>query len=316
MFNCKGFRSFPCCDKLMDDGSTVMVISVSKPQLFTRIARISAIILGLLGVQACSWIGVANPFGSSRPEQVIAGARRPPILNTTAGNSASTSAPANEKVRDDMLISTAPTGSATMPIHARKPIPGNPVSAPIVSDGEAHLVPDPESPRKIVGAAPNMESTPALSSVPPAPARFKDIGSSHAQDVQDLKEAQTSAEQDKARLMAEPSSQQVMVPDTTPLSPAPTSSAPMASAPASPASSLTPLNTTPTALMQPVTPEPAPAPAPVVNQASDASPNVPRRGIDIMTQAQWDAYQKSKAAPDAPAPSAASQAPVSQPSAH
>ena len=104
----------------------------------------------------------------------------------------------------------------------------------------------------------------ALSSVPSAPAEFNAIKANRDQDIQNLRNDHANALAQKQALTIEPSQQQAGTPVEMPVQqPAP------AVAPSQPAASY---------------------------PADTQYPRSPRRGIDIMTQQEWDALQKAKTA--------------------
>lgn len=115
---------------------------------------------------------------------------------------------------------------------------------------------------------------PSLSSVPPAPVGSEAARAAGQQNMQDLQSEQAGAQQQRQALYGEPSQQQGVTPVEMPPAPPPSSSY---YAPAEP----------------------------------QTGPGSPRRGVDIMTQEEWDVLQRAQqqgtylqqpAAPQQPAP--------------
>ncbi len=103
----------------------------------------------------------------------------------------------------------------------------------------------------------------ALSSVPSTPAEFNAIKANRDQDIQNLRNDHANALAQKQALTIEPSQQQAGNPVEMPV-------------------------------QQPTPVEAAPSQPAVSYPADTQYPRSPRRGIDIMTQQEWDALQKAK----------------------
>jgi|GEM_PF-4565330 len=128
---------------------------------------------------------------------------------------------------------------------------------------------------------------PALSSVPAVPPQFNDIRAGRQQDVQDLQHAHTQALQEKQALGGEPSQQGTATPvEMPPPPPVQTQPAPESS-PAVLGHASSPVEAPPAQYATP----PA-QPEPVVD--NNGAPRSPRRGIDIMTQEEWEALQRAR----------------------
>ena len=101
-----------------------------------------------------------------------------------------------------------------------------------------------------------------LSSVPQTPPEFKSIKASRDQDIQDLRSEHGYAQAQQQQLGNEPSQQQ---------------------------------GVTAVEMPQPAVVELAPAPMPVVPAPTNQQfPRTPQRGVDIMTQDDWNALQKAR----------------------
>jgi len=134
----------------------------------------------------------------------------------------------------------------------------------------------------------NTEKTPALSSVPPNPPVFSDIKQDSKPRLEELHSEQAKAQEEKAALMAEPSQQRSVAEPSQPQDKAVPEVVPLAekSVPAVEAPVTTAVDSVPT--------------------APSAPQGTPLRGVDIMTQAEWDALHKAhqEEAPAAPTPPA------------
>jgi hypothetical protein len=108
---------------------------------------------------------------------------------------------------------------------------------------------------------------PSLSSVPQVPAGVDAARAAGQQDMQSLQSEQYSAQQQRNALYGEPSQQQNM----------------------------TPVEMPPAVQIPAETPAQAPAQAPEYSAPSQqAAPGTPRRGVDIMTQEEWEALQRAQ----------------------
>jgi len=143
-------------------------------------------------------------------------------------------------------------------------------------------------------AAADKNAAPSLSSVPATPAQFKDIRAEKQQSMQELQNDQAMAQQQKNALNSEPSQQQQQ-------------------------------NITPVEMPAKAESEPQPQQGTVLGHMAappqdqvppSRSSGTPRRGVDIMTQEQWEAFEKArKDTPYTPLPQAAapSQSPAPEP---
>jgi len=235
---------------------------------FRILGRRVLLLVGVSFLSGCSMFGIKNPFINDRPEQQVVGGRRPPILNVAPP------AALPDAIAPSTALVTPVPPSHISQAQVRKPIPGNPGSggaldmsaAPQTSATLGHIG-NGESAAAPVTATADEPRTPELSSVPPTPAQFDEIKANRQQEVQGLQSDHEQAQQEKAALMAEPSQQQnVIAEPPVPLVPAPTPSTPPSSAP------------------------PVLASTPALASTS----GTPRPGIDIMTQAQWNALQKAQ----------------------
>ena len=273
--------------------------------------QFSLLLVGVSALALLAGCGFKNPFAEERPQQMVAGTRHAPILN--APQSGAMHAPAAAPVAHDVLTLPAAPPVAEPAPHdesfdlfsyfgksdtaandqERKPIPGNPgVAAPMhapdlqsaavmqphtavkTSAGSppawklrdmppttqqegAIEMEQPVAPRSVLARAKaadiNYDHTPELSSVPPAPARLEGIKEESRQQMNELQSDRARAQADKAALIDEPSTQQP-------------------------------------AEVQEVTP----LTSATVPQTERAAPSfTPRRGVDIMTQEQWNALHNS-----------------------
>ena len=296
-------------------------LRISKHRIYRHTAFALISVSSVVMLQGCSLFGMKNPISSDRPEQVVAGARRQPVLN--AAPPASQTPYAAEASSAPTNLSSSNSHSPSNQNQVRKPIPGNPSgmnsaasTSPVVnvassrsassqpaSLGHISAAPTPaqdtaddstaalsapaktsdENTRPVprqLRAAPAPETsqdvTPPLSSVPPTPTEFKDISAAHTQQLEDMQSERTKAQREKTSLMAEPSGQHSSVTDVTPqLAPA-----------------LTPA---PAAATHDTNAEADTAPvADAAPPMTDTGPTAPRRGIDIMTQQEWNALQKAR----------------------
>lgn len=344
---------------------------MTNPFQTLKIWRLQKAVVLITGVSAlaliagCSNMKFKNPFTDDRPEQVLKGGRRMPLLNEgdmarASGQvpppqvlvpsqmppisamspppapavppaqmamqqdnfdyygAAAASLPQQDPASGRMLgtLNPAPVkADAARPARpARKPIPGNlqyealgqmPASGmvpppsytsmpsqafdattaePVMEKPVAAAKPkEPSFFERIFGSsqsdsapedaeAPPVEQNtpyPALSSVPAAPSQFNEIRTGRQQEMHDLQNAQAQAWQEQQALITEPSQQQNVMPVEMPRQPQ-AAAAPMGDLPQ---------------LQQSMPPA----------QAESAEmPRQPRRGIDIMTQEEWDAMQKAR----------------------
>lgn len=189
-----------------------------------------------------------------------------------------------EGVQDDYIDPKAEAvaeAAARARMAASQQQPGTMVDAPSAAPAPGWAnkwigkqAPEPDAPMNAERAA----SYPALSSVPPRPDEFDTAKKASQQTTQELQVENANANAARAALAVEPSQAYKPTPVEMPASP------PEAKTTAKTESYVTPAYTAPA-------PE-ASAPAPVVNQQS--YPGTPRRGIDIMTQSEWEALKNGQ----------------------
>ena len=187
--------------------------------------------------------------------------------NALSVNNPGTTGPAPWRLREPFIVKQAPKHNVVI-AKEQEAVPA--AAAPMMLPPE---MPPEEKPAANPTAAEKIPPTPALSSVPKAPAHFGEIKSGSSKELKDLQADHEHAQQDKTALDNEPSQKNAAAPEEPAAAPV----APVEAAPAA------------------VTPLVAPAETPA-SKDEQPKPALPQRGVDIMTQKQWQELQKARQA--------------------
>lgn len=308
----------------------------------TRLAKrlparlfLMASVSGAAWLSGCDFTEVRNPFNPPRPPQVVEGERRQPIYNQqmisrmngavlTPGADAGGIPPippefggeapaAQDKGFFDGWFDdseAAPTNQAGMTPPPAQPGMMPPQGTQMASRVQAapavvESPPMPAAPQVDDAMETERESPyPELGSVPPSPDEFETSRRRAPQVMEQIQQDHTQAQQSRAQVYSEPaqtgSQAPVVVPQPEP-EPMP---APRAAV-----------------IEQPQVQSPVPLVksqpeiAPAMQSESPMTPwdaaSAPRRGVDIMTQEEWEAYrQRSSSAPAMSIPSSMPQPPA------